>query len=152
MTRNLQLAFKVALSTSTLGGIVGSDVVLPSKGRRLGMRVCMCGDTNNRSCHLLNAQSSQVALVVKNPPANAGDERDSGLIPGSMGFSRQEHWRGLPFPPPGDLPDPGFKPTSLVSPALTGRFFPTVPPGSPFYMLCMCRIVCLFCEWAEALL
>ena len=83
MTRNLQLAFKVALSTSTLGGIVGSDVVLPSKGRRLGMRVCMCGDTNNRSCHLLNAQSSQVALVVKNPPANAGDERDSGLIPGS---------------------------------------------------------------------
>ena len=62
---------------------MGSDVVLPSKGRRLGMRVCMCGDTDNRSCHLLNAQSSQVALVVKNPPANAGDGRDSGLIPGS---------------------------------------------------------------------
>ena len=40
-----------------------------------------------------------------------------------MGFSRQEFWSGLPFPPPGDLPDPGIEPTSLMSPALTGRFF-----------------------------
>ena len=43
--------------------------------------------------------------------------------PLSMGFSRQEHWSGEPCPPPGDLPDPGIKPTSLVSPALTGGFF-----------------------------
>ena len=34
------------------------------------------------------------------------------------GFFRQEYWSGFPFPPPGDLPDPGIKPTSLVSPAL----------------------------------
>ena len=40
--------------------------------------------------------------------------------PLSMGFSRQEHWRGLPFPPPGDLPDSGIKPISLVSPAVAG--------------------------------
>ena len=41
-----------------------------------------------------------------------------------MGFSRQEYWQsGLPFPSPGDLPDPGIKPTSLMSPALSGRFF-----------------------------
>ena len=33
--------------------------------------------------------------------------------PLSMGFSRQEYWSGLPSPPPGDLPDPGVKPTSL---------------------------------------
>ena len=33
----------------------------------------------------------------------------------SMGFSRQEHWSGLPFPSPGDLPNPGFKPASLTS-------------------------------------
>ena len=40
--------------------------------------------------------------------------------PGSllMGFSRQEYWSGLSFPPPGNLPDPGIEPTSLVSPAL----------------------------------
>ena len=41
----------------------------------------------------------------------------------SMGFSRQECWSGLPLPPPGDLPNPGIKPVSLMSPALTGRFF-----------------------------
>ena len=43
--------------------------------------------------------------------------------PLSMGLSRQEHWNGLPFSSPGDLPDPGIKPTSLMSPALAGRFF-----------------------------
>ena len=36
--------------------------------------------------------------------------------PLSMEFSRKEYWSGLPFPTPGDLPDPGIKPTSLVSP------------------------------------
>ena len=46
-------------------------------------------------------------------------------------FSRQEYWSGLPYPLPGDLPDPGIKPTSLTSPALAlaGRFFTTEPPG-----------------------
>ena len=43
--------------------------------------------------------------------------------PLSMEFFKQEYWSGLPFPSPGDLPDPGIKPTFLVSPALTGRFF-----------------------------
>ena len=43
--------------------------------------------------------------------------------PLSMEFSRQEYWSGLPFPIPGDLPDPGIEPTSLVSPALAGRYF-----------------------------
>ena len=38
--------------------------------------------------------------------------------PVSMGFSRQEYWGGLPFPSPGDLPDPGIKATSLELPAL----------------------------------
>ena len=37
----------------------------------------------------------------------------------------------LPFPSPGDLPGPGIKPTSPVSPALVGRFFTTEPPGKP---------------------
>ena len=40
-----------------------------------------------------------------------------------MGFSRQEYWSGLPGPPPGDLPDPGTEPQSLMSPALAGGFF-----------------------------
>ena len=45
--------------------------------------------------------------------------------PLSMGFSRQEDWSGWPWPSPGDLPDPGFEPTSLMSPALTRGFFTT---------------------------
>ena len=45
--------------------------------------------------------------------------------PLSMGFSRQEHWSGLPCPPPGDLPEPGIEPPYLMSPALAGRFFST---------------------------
>ena len=43
--------------------------------------------------------------------------------PLSMGFPRQEYWSGLPYPPPGDLPPPGIKPVSFMSPALVGRFF-----------------------------
>ena len=49
----------------------------------------------------------------------------------SMGSSRQEYWSGLPCPPPGNLQNPGIKPSSLASPALAGGFFPTVPPGKP---------------------
>ena len=48
--------------------------------------------------------------------------------PLSMGFSRQECWRGFPWPPPGDLPDSGIEPASLLSPALAGGFFTTAPP------------------------
>ena len=45
--------------------------------------------------------------------------------PLSMGFSRQEYWSGLPWPPPGNLPDPGIQPSSLMSPALAEGFFTT---------------------------
>ena len=54
-------------------------------------------------------------------------------VPPSMEFSRQEYWRGLPFPPPGDLPDPGIEFLSLESPALAGGFFTTAPPEKPIY-------------------
>ena len=49
----------------------------------------------------------------------------------SMEFSSLEYWSGLPFPPPGDLPDLEIKPASLASFALAGRFFTTAPPGKP---------------------
>ena len=50
--------------------------------------------------------------------------------PLSMGFPKQEYWSGLPFPTPGDLPDPGIKP---ASPALAGGFFATEPLGKLFW-------------------
>ena len=56
--------------------------------------------------------------------------------PLSMKFSRQEYWRGLPFPSPGDLPNPGTAPTSLASLALAGRFFtPSALWEAHFYFL-----------------
>ena len=45
--------------------------------------------------------------------------------PLAMGSSKQEYWSGLSCPSPGDLPDPGIKLTSLMSPALAGKFFTT---------------------------
>ena len=56
-----------------------------------------------------------------------------------MGFSRQEYWSGLPFPSPGDLPNPGIKLTSFASPALAGRFFTTeqVNNGNPLRYSCL---------------
>ena len=50
-----------------------------------------------------------------------------------MGFFRQEYWSRLPFPTPGDLPDPGIQAASLSASALAGRFFTTEPPGKPIY-------------------
>ena len=51
--------------------------------------------------------------------------------PLSMGFPRQEYWRGLPFPSPGDLPDPGIEPAFPASPVLVDGVFITNPPGKP---------------------
>ena len=53
--------------------------------------------------------------------------------PPSMGFSKQECWSGLPFPSPGDLPDPGIEPGS---PALLADALPSEPPGH----LYTCRV------------
>ena len=86
--------------------------------------------------------------------------------PLSMGFSRQEYWSGMPYPPPGDLSNLRIKPASLMSPALAARFFTTAasaaaaakslqwcltlcdpidgsPPGSPVPGILQARIL----EW-----
>ena len=56
----------------------------------------------------------------------------SQQAPLSMGYSRQEYWNGLPFPTPGDLPNPGIEP---ASPKVAGKFFTTEPPGSTMVLL-----------------
>ena len=61
--------------------------------------------------------------------------------PLSMGFSRQGYWNGLPCPPPGDLPDPGIEPASLVAPApQAGSLLLSQwgSPGAHIYMLPIC--------------
>ena len=52
--------------------------------------------------------------------------------PLSMGFSRQEYWSGLPFPSPGDLPNPGIEPGS---PALEADALTSEPPHLNFYLI-----------------
>ena len=69
---------------------------------------------------------SQLCLTLCNPMDC------SPQAPLSMRFPRQEHWSGLPCPSPGDLPHPGIKPLSLVSPALSGGFFTATPLGKPY--------------------
>ena len=65
--------------------------------------------------------------------------------PLSMEFSRQEYWNGLPCPPPGDLPGPGIKPKSLMSPALEGEFFITraIWEACVRVSVCVCKRVCV---------
>ena len=67
--------------------------------------------------------------------------------PLSMGFPRQEYWSGLPFPSPGDLPDPGME---LRSPALEADSLLTEAPGKPlfidFFFFLMCFLVCAVCH------
>ena len=51
--------------------------------------------------------------------------------PLSVEFSKQEYWSWVPFPPPGDLPNPGMEPTSPVSPVLQTDSSPTEQSGKP---------------------
>ena len=83
--------------------------------------------TNLDCCMLSNLSSIQLFATLCTIANQA---------PLSMGFSRQEYCSGLPCPSPRDLPNPGNKPTSLTSPALTDGSLPQVPPGkSPFKRL-----------------
>ena len=79
--------------------------------------VCVCTCIYVCVCVYVHAKSLQSCPTLCNPMDY------SPQAPLSMGFSRQEYWSGLPCPPPGDLPDPGIKPISLMFPALAGRFF-----------------------------
>ena len=60
--------------------------------------------------------------------------------PLSVGFSRQEYWSGLPFPPPGDLPET----------EINGRFFTTEPPGKPSLLLTLAQSTPFFLDLSEA--
>ena len=68
-------------------------------------------------------------LITQPCPTLCNPWSVASQAPLSMGF--QEYWSGLPFPSLRDLPDPGIERASLVSPALTGRFFTVVPLRKP---------------------
>ena len=74
------------------------------------------------------AQSLQSCLTICDPWTAAHQ------APLSMGFSRQEHWSGLPCPSPGTLSDPGIEPVSPASPGIADEFFTTEPLEKPSYL------------------
>ena len=76
--------------------------------------------------------SHQVLEIRGSIPLPRVHAQSLQLCPGlSVGSLRLEYWSGLPFPLPGDLPDPGIESTSFVSPALQVDSLPTEPPGLP---------------------
>ena len=62
-------------------------------------------------------------VLYAQPSASATPGTEAHQAPLSMGFSRQEYWSVVPFPPPGHLPHSGIEPTSPVSPALLGGLY-----------------------------
>ena len=72
-----------------------------------------------------------VCAVTQSCPTLCDPQTVAHQAPLPNEFSRQEFWSGLPFPSPGDLPNPRIKPASPMSPALAGKFFTTGPPGKP---------------------
>ena len=82
----------------------------------------MNNNSTNQLCHGRTQSMSCVQLFVT--PRTV-----ACYITLPMGFPRQEYWSGLPFPPPGDLPDPGIEPESPMSPVLRVGSLPLAPPG-----------------------
>ena len=80
----------------------------------------------------------EVTVVVSN------SVRPYGLQP-TMGFSRQEYWSGLPWRAPGDLPNPGIQPASLMSPALASGFFTTSNTWEIHRKLSNCLVKTMTC-------
>ena len=82
----------------------------------------------------VHVHACQVASVVSN---SATAWTVAHQAPLSMEFSRQEYWSGLPCLLPGDLPDPGIEPSSLMSPALTGWLFTSSATWETQFSFCV---------------
>ena len=88
------------------------------------------------SCHRQHVKEwlrlrSRSGLVANSCLTLATPGTVAHQAPLSIGFSRQEYWSGLPFPTPGNLPNPVIE---LSGSFIAGRFFPTEPPGKPLYI------------------
>ena len=83
------------------------------------------------SCLYIHIYACMHAQLLQHVQLFAVPWTEACQAPLSMGFSRQEYWSGLPCPPPGNLPNPGIKPASPVTPALQTDSLPTEPPEKP---------------------
>ena len=84
-----------------------------------------CGDHFTIYKNIISLYHISLCLILCDP-------MDCRWAPQAMRFSWQDYWRGLPFPPPRDLPYPGIE---LMCPASASGFFTTEPPGNPYRKL-----------------
>ena len=85
-------------------------------------------DGNVNWCSHQGEEYGGSGLVTKSCLALVTPQAVAHQAPLSKGIPRQENWNGLPFPSPGELPNPGTEPTSPTAHALAGEFFTTMPP------------------------
>ena len=118
-------------------GIFISSWFIPCNPSCIGWTPCVY--LNNFCClHLSIVDVFSCSLVSNYFVASWTVARQAPL---SVEFSRQEYWSGVPFPPPGDLPDPGIEP---AYPALTGRIFTPEPPGNLNHWIVISSLLNIF--------
>ena len=104
--------------------VISHSRVFPTQGSNLHLLSLLHWQKNSLPLHHLKLKSLSRVRLFATPWTVAQQ------APLSMGFSRQEHWSGLPFPPPGDLPDSGIE---HRSPALQADALTFEPPGKPIF-------------------
>ena len=92
--------------------------------KMLNIKIPLLNTKKNRALVLSSFSPTQLFATLWNV---------AHMAPLSMGFSRQEHWSGLPCPLPGDVPNPGIKPGS---PILQADSLPSEPPGKSVIVIC----------------
>ena len=99
--------------------------------------VCFTNENLQEKWNLTPLLLSGGCLVAQSCPTLCDPVNWACQTPLSMGFSRQEYWSELPFPTPGDLPDPGIEPACPVSPALHASSLPAEPSGKHYCFMPM---------------
>ena len=106
--------------------------------------VCVCVRTRVHACACTQSLSHVQLFVTPWTVAHQA--------PLSMQFSKQKYWSKLPFPTPGDLPDPGIKPASFVIFCVGRHIFTTEPPRKPNLSEFTCKLGVLTCILAVLML
>ena len=104
---------------------IGTELKLMRTCNQLAIKCAQMKDSGKFTYKNISC-ACMLSLVTLCNPVNSSQPGSS-----SIGFSRQEFQSGLPFPPPGNLPDPRVELTSLMSPSQAGRVFTSEPPGKP---------------------
>ena len=116
---------RLGLSRLSLGASAASPVRRPLQYGGLSILTVVAADSHKPP---LGFQIQGHAVLCRVASVLSGSLRSdvAHQAPLPTGCSRKDYWSGLPFPPPGDCPNPGIKPASLKSPALAGGIFTTI--------------------------